>query len=190
MKRFIMGAAALTLTGLALTACGGGESAPKVESQQTGTSYAGNPSAPVDKNVYLVTGEVAGQVNSLTRQTKPATGSVDTPTCYGTSGCFGGGGGTFMGPVEAGKGFVRVLIQDVTPNTDLATPGQLDILKVVDTKATALQAGDVVTFKCIRQFEAVTASVKNQKFDQDVDGTWELDYCRMATNEVHVKPAG
>lgn len=161
-----------------------GPADPQVESDSN-QAYADGSKVPTDLQIYTVTGTVAGDVESLTRQVKPGGGS--TPTCFGTSGCYGGG--SFFGPIEKGKGYVRLRVNSVSPATESAKEGSLTILKVTDTKATALLPGDTVTFKCRRQYEAIAAVQQRQKFDRDKDGTWELDYCRLSTPTITVKPA-
>jgi hypothetical protein len=160
--------------------CDGGEEAPGVESDSS-QSYEDGSKIPVDKEIYTITGTVVGEVTDLTRQVEPGKGSIDTPVCYGTSGCYGGGGGTFTGPVEAGKGFVRLAVEEVSPVTELAQVGRVSILKTTDSKVKALLVGDRVTFKCRRQYEAIAAVADNQDFDADEVETWELDYCRLDT---------
>ena len=60
------------------------------------------------------------------------------------------------------------------------------ILKTTDTKVTAISDGDLVTFKCRQQYEAVAAAREGQPFNAATDGTWELDYCRMAEPEFEM----
>lgn len=172
---------------LAGTACGNdGPSAPAPDSD-SGHSYDGG-TVPVDTAVYDITGKVVGDVGSLTRQVKPGGGRIDAPVCAGTSGCYGGGGGTVFGPVEAGKGFVRLLVMQAKPPTDLAREGALVLLKVTDTKATALVPDDVVTFRCRREYEAIAAERDDEKFVPDAVATWELDQCRLATPGITSSP--
>lgn len=158
------------------TACLGDDTSnPTVESDSD-QSYKDSPTIPTDTAVYEINGKVIGQVNSVTRQTSAGGGS--TPTCFGTSGCYGGG--SFFGPVSEGKGYVRLLVTAPT-KTDLAPMGEVTLLKVTDTKATALIEGDQVLFKCRRQYEAIAAVQENEPFNKTTMGTWELDYCRLAT---------
>jgi hypothetical protein len=180
---------ALALTGIitavSLSACGGGEVAdPEVESdsnQSYGKLEDGTyPKIPTDTKVYNITGEVVSQVNSVTRQTERATGEM-YGSAYGMS-------GTFYGPMSEGKGFIRILVDKASPALDEAKPGDVSILKMTDTKGTALLPGDVVDLKCHRQYEAVAAVQENQKFDVERDGTWELDYCRLASPVITVTP--
>lgn len=188
MKRTLPAAAVAVIAALTLSGCfgfGNGQSAPDAGSDSN-QSYASGAKVPVDDNVYVITGQVSGQVNSLTRQVAPAHGSLSGPSCYGTSGCYGGTSASFFGPVESGKGFVRLLVNSAAPSTPDATPGDLVLLKVTDTKATALLPGDNVTFKCRRQYENVAAVLNNEKFNADKVATWELDYCRLASPEVQV----
>lgn len=155
-----------------------GPSDPEVESDSKQT-YKSGSKAPVDSEVYTITGEVSGAVNETTRQTEAAKGNAWM---------FGGmGQAEYFGPVEKGKGFVRLLVTTVSPSTDLATPENLTLLKVSDTKAKALLPGDIVTFKCRRQYEALAAVRDGEAFDKNKSATWELDYCRLASPQVKVK---
>lgn len=88
--------------------------------------------------------------------------------------------------MTGGKGYVRLLVSSTEPETETAPKGDVVILKVVDTKATALKDGDRVTFKCRRQYENVAAVKENEKFDRSTFGTWEMDYCRLASPVIDV----
>lgn len=154
------------------SSCDSGSPGPDSDSAQ---SYDGG-TIPIDKNVYTIRGKVSSPVDSLTRQTQPASGSL-----FGINGYVSG---NFSGPVQSGKSFIRLEVQTAQPSTDLAPEGGLIIIKATDTKATALSAGDVVTFKCRRQYEAVAAVENGQSFDKNADATWELDFCRLASPVV------
>lgn len=171
---------------LALTACTEEENAAPAADSDSAQEYK-ESKIPVDDNVYDITGEVVSDVDSLTRQTKPGGGSISAPVCAGTSGCFGGGGGTLFGPTVEGKGYVRLKVLSSKPSTDLAPEGQVVIIKATDTKASILLPGDRVTFRCRRQYEAVAAVRENQSFKQDEVATWELDYCRLSSPVIDVK---
>jgi len=88
---------------------------------------------------------------------------------------------TYYGPQLNGKGMVRLTVAD--SDAELAPVGSTVILKLDDTKGILLLPGDQVTFKCRAQFEAIAAVMKQQAFDQTA-GTWELDYCRLASPVV------
>jgi hypothetical protein len=173
----------LALLVLSVTGCTEQESAPSVDSDSS-QSYASGSTVAVDDNVYTISGEVVAEVNSVTRQISPASGSVGGSAFAGT----GFVSGSYFGEVTGGKGYVRLLVNSIEPSTDLAQVGSVSILKVSDTKATALVTGDLVTFKCRRQYEALAAVKDNQKFDREKVETWELDYCRLATAVIDVKP--
>lgn len=168
---------------LGLTACGG-VSDPTVTSdsdQSYGLDAEGEQfKIPTDTKAYLITGEVVSSVNTVSRQTSPAQGEM-YGSAYGAS-------GTFYGETVKGKGMVRLLVKTASPSTTEAQPGNVSILKVADTKGSALLPGDVVSVKCRRQFEAIAAVQENQKFDEKRDGTWELDYCRLVSPVVAVTP--
>lgn len=187
MRRRRLTALLALLLALFTAACGASDPAPDSDSEQ---SY-NDGKIPVDKAVYEVTGVVAADVSSLTRQVKPGGGRIDAPVCAGTSGCYGGGGGTLFGPVEAGKGFVRLRVTAAKPATNLAPVGATIILKVTDTKGTALSPDDVVTFHCRRQYEAIAAVQDDQDWDdrvRDAVATWELDFCRLLTPIIASSP--
>ena len=62
------------------------------------------------------------------------------------------------------------------------------IFKFTDTKATALLPGDVVEFKCRRQYEAVAPVKDAERFDEDKFSTWEFDFCRLTTGVITESP--
>jgi hypothetical protein len=170
----------LGLAGI-LTAGGcdeGGNPAPDSDSS---FAYEDGATIPVDEKVYTVTGEVIGQVNALTRQVEPAKGSLSGST-YGS---YGTVSGSFTGPIEAGKGFVRLKVN--ASDSELARPSEAVILKTADTKVTALQPGDIITFRCRAQYENIAAVKDGQKFEQAKVGTMELDYCRLETPLIQVR---
>lgn len=176
-KVFASIALALGIFGIA-TAEGCDEGNPPADSDSS-YSYKGDTKVDVDETTYSIKGEVVREVNSLTRQVAPAKGDL-----------FGYGGytsGSFTGPVEAGKGFVRLKVSVSQPATDLAPVGEVAIIKTTDTKVTALMAGDVVVFKCRRQYENIGAVKNDQTFNKDEVATWELDYCRLSTPVIEVK---
>lgn len=184
MRKFLTVLIALA-TLLLVGACAEG-TAPQVDSDSS-QSYKNDGKSsrvPIDDHVYEITGEVVGPVNSVTRQVKAAEGST-SGTLYGN---YGSMSGSYFGEINKGKGYVRILVSSASPSTVSAQEGSVSILKVTDTKATALEEGDVVTFKCRRQYEAIAAVRDNQKFnakDTRLE-TWELDYCRMESAVISV----
>lgn len=185
MRRYKLVAVALLLL-LSATACKDAQpKAPKPESDSR-IAFSGDTRVPIDGAIYNITGQVVADVSSLTRQVKPGGGTISAPTCFGTSGCYGGGGGTFFGPTESGKGFVRLMVQSSKPASDMAREGTVVILKTTDTKGTALLPGDKVTFRCRRQYEAVAPIQENVKLDAKRDETWEWDFCRMLDPVIEV----
>lgn len=161
---------------LVCSSCAGTNLAPAPESDSSQRFIpVENVGIPVDDNVYTIVGEIVVDVNSLVRQTEAARGSYSG---YGS----GYASGTYYGPEYGGKGFVRVLV--LTSDSKLAPVGNIVILKSTDTKGTALLPGDVVTFKCRAQYEALAAVRDNEIFGESAVerlATWELDYCRLAT---------
>jgi hypothetical protein len=154
---------------LLLAAC---QRSPAPQSS-SGMDYAWLTTVPVDTKVYTITGTVAADVESLVRQRAPA--QAQSYNAEGLS------YSTFSGPEMSGKGMVRLTV--TTSDAALAPVGSTVILKVDDTKGVLLLPGDQVTFKCRAQFEAIAAVVNRQEFDHAA-GTWELDYCRLATPVV------
>lgn len=135
----------------------------------SGFTYERGSTIPVDTHVYTITGEVAEDVMSIVRQTSAAVGRVSSSN--------GVTYGTYYGPQLNGKGLVRVFVHSST--SPYAPSETIAILKVEDTKGIALLPGDVVTFKCRAQFEAISATTGSQAFDESA-GVWEFDYCRLA----------
>lgn len=134
----------------------------------SGFKYASGSTIPIDAKVYTITGEVAEDVRSIVRQTAPAVARVSSSN--------GVTYGTYYGPEMKGKGLVRVFVH--YSNSDFAPSETIAILKVEDTKGIALLPGDIVTFKCRIQFEALSATTGSQVFQEDA-GVWEFDYCRL-----------
>lgn len=149
---------------------------PKPESS-SGFTYAVGSTIPVDNSVYTITGQVVGEVESLVRQTAPAQGRV---VGYGS----GYISGSFYGPELNGKGLVRLFVH--SSDAKMAPSETVVVLKMEDTKGIVLLPGDVVTVKCRAQFEALSATTAGEPFSEDA-GTWELDFCRMATPSIRVK---
>jgi hypothetical protein len=116
---------------------------------------------------------VVSEVGSLTRQTDAARGSISGS---GTAG-FAYISGTYYGPEYGGKGFIRLHVFE--SSSYLAPVGEIVILKSTDTKGVALLPGDVVTFKCRHQYEALAAVRNAETFDEEKLETWEIDYCRF-----------
>jgi hypothetical protein len=176
MKKWIF----LLIMPLLLFGCQGAAPQAASDSPQT---YTANARIPVDDNVYTISGQVVGEVASLSQQTTPAQGDVTGLAAK----VYGYLGGTYFGAEFGGKGFVRLLVHSASPSTPLAPPEEIVILKTTDTKASVLYPGDVVTFKCRAQYEAVAAVRENESFNEDKVETWELDYCRMMTPVIDVR---
>jgi len=153
--------------------------APNQPKQAVG--YVDNSGDPAkldyDPVIYTIKGEVVGDINSVVRQSAPAQGSVSG---YST-GSWGYVGGSFVGPQISGKNFVRLLVQ--SSDCSLAKYGELVILKVEDTKATALLPGDIVTFRCRVEYEVLTAVLTNETFSKDKQ-VKEIDWCRFAVPTI------
>lgn len=151
--------------------------APESDSSQ---SFNSDARIPVDDNVYTITGQVVGEVSSITRQTQAGHGSISGFSSSGS----GYVGGSFYGPEFGGKGFVRLYIEH--SDSPLAPVEGIVLIKSSDTKGSALLPGDRVTFKCRAQYEAVAAVRENESFDTNKLATWELDYCRLSTPTIEI----
>jgi len=182
-KSILAGVALFSVFAFGAESCESEETAPAPDSDSS-QSFKEGAKIPVDTEVYVITGEVIGEVNSVTRQVEPAQGQVNG-SLYGS---YGSLSGSFTGPIEKGKGFVRVRVQSSEPSTELAPVGDVAIIKTSDTKVSALLNGDIITFKCRRQYENIAAIKENEKFDADKLATWELDYCRLAAPVIAVEP--
>ena len=174
MKKNKIFVISLIVISLLLAACE--ELAPMAESDSNQNfANTGNSRIPVDREVYRVTGKVVGDVDSLV-----TSGPVQTVYYQYSTATTG---------YTEGKGFVRLFLYEITPEPvrELVTSEEIAILKTTDTKARALLPGDVVTFVCRAQFEAVAAVLENEVFDPVKLGTWELDYCRLERPAVVVE---
>lgn len=149
------------------------------------TQAAAQPAAPLnDPTLFDVTGVVVGEVGSLARQTKPASGSV-----VGVSG--GATYGSYVGPQIGGKSFVRIQVQAMAPRVVLAQIGDIVVLKGEDSKLSILSPGDLVTVRCRLDYEAITATnVSGAKDSSQQNGVWEFDVCRMLTPVIQVVADG
>lgn len=147
--------------------------APPPESD-SGQSFNVGSTIPVDDGVYTITIRVVNEIESLTRQTEAASGSAYMYGGYGSA--------SYFGPEFGGKGFIRGLVE--RSNSRLAEIGHVVVLKSTDTKAIMLRVGDIATFKCRHQYEAVAAVRTNETFDADKLETWEIDYCRLDTPDL------
>jgi hypothetical protein len=184
MKKFVV--TLLLLVTLLVSACTVSNQAPPPASDNGDASWelvnGVAPTAPVDDTIYSIDGKVVAGIESLTRQVSPAQGSVSGYSINGV----GGMSGYYTGPVINGKSFVRILISTIDPPSKLADIGQIVILKVLDTKATALLPGDIVSLKCRAQYEAVAPIRVRETFDPEKYATWEFDFCRLVTPAIHV----
>jgi hypothetical protein len=174
MKRFVC---VLFLIAILSVACGPVNTPPAPESD-SGQGFALGATVKVDDGVYIIKGEVVTDVDSLTRQTQAASG-------YMSGSAFGGFGmmsGVYYGAEFGGKGFIRLKVME--SESYLAPIGKTVILKSTDTKGIALLPGDIVTFKCRHQYEAIAAVRDSETFDVDKLETWEIDYCRMVSPVV------
>lgn len=125
---------------------------------------------PIDPDIFTLRGTVVTDILSI--QTTQAQGYSSATQYYGYS--------TFS-LWQEGKGFVRLLVDDASPMTNLAEPGTTIIIKTTDTKLKAILPGDMITLKCRAQYENVAATRVNEVIDIERYGTWELDFCRMVT---------
>lgn len=162
---------------LLLFGCAPSETA-RIDSENTTGSWTKDrlDERHIDRNIYHISGVVAHDVDSLTRQTRPASGSY--------AGYYGGGGyGYYSGAQFGGKGFIRLLVEET--DAPVGQRGQIVILKVVDSKSVALLPGDRVKFKCRYQPEVVDAMYYNEEWTDDAL-IYELDYCRLDSPVIQV----
>lgn len=157
-----------------VTLAGCADTAPQPSSDSPQTFTAVGDGIPVDDGVYLISGTVVGDVESLVQQTTPARGSM-AGSAYGAY-------GSYFGPEFGGKGFVRLYVE--SSESKLAPKGSIVILKVTDSKASVLLPGDSVEFKCRHQYEAVAAVRNAETFNAEKLETWEIDYCRLTTPQI------
>ena len=133
---------------------------------------------PVDDNVYTINGQVAADVETMSRQLAPA--------------IYNQYSGSYFGERFGGKRFVRLLVHSVSPAPALAEPDKITLIKTSDTKTSALLVGEVVTFRCRAQYEAVAAIRLDEALNaakvKEVE-TWEWDYCRLVTPSISFEKA-
>lgn len=195
----------IAVIAFALVACGGGttqvSSAPVVQSSGNvptpqpvapgaDGNYAANYGLPAVTTVYSLTGTVLAAPGSLTQYAVDGRMSGSRYNGYGSVSGYIQGGTT-------GKGFVRFKVQSVEWHdpyidagitkqgedwTPAAAPGDVVLLKTIDSKASALGAGDTVTFLCREQNEFVSAVAVNE-IPTTAGLTRELDYCRMLSSQ-------
>ena len=163
---------------LAMSAC-----VPVAQSDNSEASFGliKGERIPTAESVYVVTGEVIADVESMVRQVRPARGSVSSVN--------GSSYGYYVGPTIDGKSFIRIVVADINPRpTDINAYAESGIIfKFTDTKATALLPGDIIEFKCRRQYESVAPVRDNEPFDIEKFSTWEFDFCRMTTGIITQK---
>jgi len=162
---------------LLLVACA--PEAPLVTSDNKAADFAMGARTEIDENIYVISGTVEELPQSLVRQYSAASGRVGGFSSGGT----GYVSGYYHGDVLDGKSFIRFRVDTVSPGTALAKRGDIVILKVTDTKATALLHGDKVEFKCRAQHEPVAATLDGE-YITPAHSTWELDYCRLTSPAV------
>lgn len=154
-----------------------------VPNSESNYAYAGGITLPVDTRIYDIVGTVIAEVDSLTRQTKSAYGSVSGYS----SGSFGSVSGVYVGPTINGKSFIRIQVESIVPaDTDWVTKGDVIIIKGTDTKLTSALPGDNIEVLCRREAETIGA-VKPGEWVDESYVTWELDLCRLKSPVIKVK---
>ena len=168
---------AFIIAALLLSGCAG---QVPVESDSD-QAYVSGSYVPLDYNYYSIKGTVVGDL--ISKDTGQAAGRIvgsNVGIAPGNGGLATSSfSGTYFPGGVTGKGFVRIHVEDSTPDTPLAPDGSVVILKTTDLKAIALLPGDYVEFICRAQFEAVAAVDNQERFDKELAGTWEIDYCRL-----------
>lgn len=193
---------------LVLTACGGGyqqqvSTAPVSQNGVSGIptpqpvapgvdgNYANGYALPAVTTVYIITGTVEAAPNSIQQYTE--NGSISGSSYRGTGSVSG-----YIHGETSGKGFLRFKVSGVSWHdpyinagivkrsedwTPIVKTGDMVLIKTVDTKASALGAGDGVVFMCREQYEFVSA-VARDEIPTTQSVTRELDYCRMVSPQI------
>lgn len=143
--------------------------------------YVSSAEIPVDDNIYELSGYIVGDINSYSYQVGEG---YTSGYVYGANGYLVGGVSGSSSLWAEGKGFVRITLDYINPQSKLAKAGDTVIVKTSDQKVRALLPGDYVRFKCRAQYEAIAAVRENSTFDEDLAETWEFDYCRMSSVKI------
>ena len=82
-----------------------------------------------------------------------------------------------------GKGILRGRLIDIEPYFPELNVQDIIIVKTTDLKVQMIKDGDIVTLKCVGDYEPV--AVKNQEGEVvEIFDIWELDYCRLVSIAV------
>ena len=154
-------------------------------------NYAANYALPAVTTVYVITGTVLAAPSSIQQYSFQGETHGSSYNGYGSVSGYISGGTT-------GKGFLRLKVESVDFHdpyvdngvtkrsenwTPLVAEGNVVLLKTTDSKASALGAGDTVTFLCREQNEWVDAVAQNE-IPTTSEVTRELDYCRMLSPQL------
>lgn len=154
-------------------------------------NYANGYALPAVTTVYVITGTVEVAPSSIQQYTE--NGSISGSSYRGTGSVSG-----YIRGETTGKGFVRFKVSGVSWHdpyvnagiverdedwTPVVNAGDLALIKTVDSKASALGAGDSVVFMCREQYEFVPA-VARDEIPTTQSVTRELDYCRMVSPQI------
>lgn len=191
---------------LVLAACGSTQQVVSAPVAQNGSSsvstpqpvapgadgnYANGYGLPAVTTVYIITGTVEVAPSSIQQYTE--NGSISGSSYRGTGSVSG-----YIHGETTGKGFVRFKVSGVSWHdpyvnagiverdedwTPVVNAGDLVLIKTVDSKASALGAGDSVVFMCREQYEFVPA-VARDEIPTTQSVTRELDYCRMVSPQI------
>lgn len=161
----------------------------RVAPEQEGKFSFATGTMPVDKNFYVISGEITGAPTGIIRQERAQKGTFLAlgDLMYGT----------LAGDKTGGKVILRFKLTNYSgdPGVSAAAkelfeyaashPGTEFFAKFVDTKANMVMPGDKFEAVCRLQAEAVGA-VSDSDSLRPVGITYELDLCKLRTARVQV----
>jgi hypothetical protein len=161
----------------------------RVAPEQEGSFSFASGTMPVDRNFYVISGEITGAPTGIIRQEQAQKGT------------FMGLGdlmyGTLAGDKTGGKVIIRFQLTDYRGDPGVSDaakdlfeyaashPGTEYFAKFVDTKANMVMPGDRFEAVCRLQAEAVGA-VSDSDSLRPIGITYELDLCKLRTARVQV----
>ena len=161
----------------------------RIAPEQEGKFSFATGTMPVDKNFYVITGEITGAPTGIIRQE------------HAQKGTFIGLGdlmyGTLAGDKTGGKVIIRFKLTNYSGEPGISAaakelfeyaashPGTEFFAKFVDTKANMVMPGDRFEAVCRLQAEAVGA-VSDSDALRSIGITYELDLCKLRTARVQV----
>ncbi|GAK58404.1 hypothetical protein U27_05378 [Candidatus Vecturithrix granuli] len=161
----------------------------RVAPEQEGKFSFASGTMPVDKNFYVISGEITGAPTGIIRQERAQKGTFLAlgDLMYGT----------LAGDKTGGKVILRFKLTNYSGDPGISAaakelfdyavshPGTEFFAKFVDTKANMVMPGDRFEAVCRLQAEAVGA-VSDSDALRPVGITYELDLCKLRTARVQV----